>query len=92
MEGSSYYKLPKVLQWFSGNIGLHHIHHLRARIPNYHLQACYDAIPALQRVEPLTLFRSFRCIFLNLWDEERKVLISFRAARRRLRQLSRATS
>lgn len=92
MEGSSYYKLPKVLQWFSGNIGLHHIHHLRARIPNYHLQACYDAIPALQRVEPLTLFRSLRCIFLNLWDEEKQQLVSFRAARRRLRQLSRATS
>jgi omega-6 fatty acid desaturase (delta-12 desaturase) len=81
MKGSSYYKLPKVLQWFSGNIGLHHIHHLRARIPNYNLQECLDNVPALQGVEPLTLLSSFKCIFLNLWDEEKKVLVSFRAAR-----------
>lgn len=82
MKGSSYYKLPKVLQWFSGSIGLHHIHHLRARIPNYNLQECFDSVPALQAVQPLTLWRSFRCIFLNLWDEEKKALVSFRAAGR----------
>ena len=45
LEGSSYYKLPRILQWFSGNIGLHHIHHIRPGIPNYHLQQCYDDIP-----------------------------------------------
>jgi omega-6 fatty acid desaturase (delta-12 desaturase) len=92
LEGSSYYKLPKVLQWFSGNIGLHHIHHLRAHIPNYNLQACFDAIPALQKVEPLTLFRSLRCIFLNLWDEEKQRLVSFRAARRRMRRAEQGAS
>jgi omega-6 fatty acid desaturase (delta-12 desaturase) len=89
LEGSSYYKLPKVLQWFSGNIGLHHIHHLRARIPNYNLQACYDSIPALQCVKPLTLFPSLKCLFLNLWDEEKQDLVSFRVARKRRLQASR---
>jgi acyl-lipid omega-6 desaturase (Delta-12 desaturase) len=90
LEGSSYYKLPKVLQWFSGNIGLHHIHHLRAHIPNYNLQACFDRIPEMQCIEPLTLIKSFRCIFMNLWDEQRHSLVSFRAARRR--QTSRASA
>ena len=55
LEGSSFYKLPKVLQWFTGNIGFHHIHHLRARIPNYHLQRAYDEVPEVQAVKPLTL-------------------------------------
>ena len=77
LEGSSYYRLPKVLQWFTGNIGLHHIHHIRPRIPNYHLQRCYDEIPALQAVEPLTLRASLRSLRLRLWDEERQRLVSF---------------
>ena len=79
MEGSSYYQLPKVLQWFSGNIGLHYIHHLRPRIPNYNLQRCYDHIPILQTVAPLTLRRSFRSLSLNLWDEANHKLVSFRS-------------
>jgi acyl-lipid omega-6 desaturase (Delta-12 desaturase) len=81
LEGSSYYKLPKVLQWFSGNIGLHHIHHLRARIPNYHLQLCQDTIPEMQGVKPLTLLQSLRSLYLNLWDEQRQRMVSFRAAK-----------
>jgi acyl-lipid omega-6 desaturase (Delta-12 desaturase) len=60
LEGSSYFKLPRVLQWFSGNIGLHHVHHLRPRIPNYNLQRCLDETPELQAVRPLTLWGSFR--------------------------------
>jgi omega-6 fatty acid desaturase (delta-12 desaturase) len=79
MEGSSYYQLPKVLQWFSGNIGLHYIHHLRPRIPNYNLQRCYDTIPILQTVAPLTLRRSLRSLSLNLWDEANHKLVSFRS-------------
>jgi omega-6 fatty acid desaturase (delta-12 desaturase) len=79
LEGSSYYKLPKVLQWFSGNIGLHHVHHLRPRIPNYNLQQCHNEIPALQAVEPLTLGRSFKSLWLNLWDENAQQLVSFRS-------------
>ncbi len=77
--GSSYYKLPKILQWLTGNIGLHHIHHLRPRIPNYHLQACYDAIPELQQSAPeITLRTSLKSLFMNLWDEETRRMVSFR--------------
>lgn len=85
LRGSSYYKLPRVLQWFTGNIGLHHIHHLRPRIPNYHLQVCQDSIPALQAVKPLTLRRSLRSVALNLWDEQQQTMVSFRAIRGRPR-------
>jgi omega-6 fatty acid desaturase (delta-12 desaturase) len=79
MRGSSFYKLPPVLQWFSANIGLHHIHHLAPRIPNYRLQACLDAIPDLDLPDAITLRRSFSAIYLNLWDEMGKRLVSFRS-------------
>ena len=82
LEGSSYYKLPKVLQWFSGNIGLHHIHHLRPRIPNYHLQKAYDEVPELQTPRTLTLFESLKCINLHLWDEQSRQMVSFRKMQR----------
>jgi omega-6 fatty acid desaturase (delta-12 desaturase) len=85
LKGSSYYKLPRWLQWFTGNIGLHHIHHLRPRIPNYHLQACQDAVPALHAVKPLTLRRSFRSLALNLWDEASGKMVGFGALRGRPR-------
>jgi len=78
IEGSSYYKLPKILQWFSGNIGLHHIHHLRPRIPNYNLQRCYDDIPELQNVKPLTLTGSAKSLFLRLWDEMNTRMVQYR--------------
>ena len=81
LEGASYYKLPKVLQWISGNIGLHHLHHLRPRIPNYNLQPGQDATPVLHLVKPLTLRASLRSLFLNLWDETNQQLVSFRALR-----------
>ena len=64
LEGSSYFKLPKILQWFTGNIGLHHIHHVRPSIPNYNLQQCHDEIPAFQTVKPITLKTSFRSLRL----------------------------
>ena len=79
LEGSSYFKLPKVLQWFSGNIGLHHIHHVRPNIPNYNLQQCYDDIPAFQAVKPITIRMSFRSLRLSLYDEKQKKLIGFRS-------------
>jgi omega-6 fatty acid desaturase (delta-12 desaturase) len=78
LKGSSYYKLPWVLQWFTGNIGLHHIHHLSPRIPNYLLQKCHEENPEFQQVVVLTLWSSFRTIFLSLWDEEQGRLVSFR--------------
>lgn len=77
LSGSSYYRLPKVLQWISGNIGLHHVHHLRPTIPNYRLQEAYDAIPALQEVTPLTPRKSLKSLSLRLWDESRGELVGF---------------
>jgi omega-6 fatty acid desaturase (delta-12 desaturase) len=83
LEGASYYKLPKVLQWFSGNIGLHHIHHVRPRIPNYSLQRCYDEVPAMQAVKPLTFRESLKALHFSLYDEERKEMVSFGSLRAR---------
>jgi omega-6 fatty acid desaturase (delta-12 desaturase) len=79
LEGASYYKLPRVLQWFTGNIGFHHIHHVRPRIPNYNLQQCYDEVPVLQAVEPLTVSRSLKSLRYDLYDERRKRLVGFGA-------------
>jgi omega-6 fatty acid desaturase (delta-12 desaturase) len=84
LKGSSFYKLPKVLQWFSGNIGFHHIHHLSPRIPNYHLQKCHEAEPLFQTVKPVTLLASFKAFTFRLWDEQRGRLVGYsqlRAAR-----------
>jgi omega-6 fatty acid desaturase (delta-12 desaturase) len=78
LQGSSYYQLPKVLQWFTGNIGFHHIHHLSPRIPNYRLQKCHEENQVFQQVVVLTLWTSLQSIFLSLWDEEQKKLIGFR--------------
>jgi omega-6 fatty acid desaturase (delta-12 desaturase) len=77
LRGSSYYKLPKVLQWFTGNIGFHHIHHLSPRIPNYLLQKCHEENPLFQQVVVLTLASSFKTIFLSLWDEDQGQLVRF---------------
>jgi omega-6 fatty acid desaturase (delta-12 desaturase) len=77
LGGSSYYKLPKVLQWFTGNIGLHHIHHLRPLVPNYNLQKCYDELSAMQNVNVLTLRKSLDSLWLKLWDEELQKMIGF---------------
>ena len=79
--GSSYYVLPSVLQWFTGNIGLHHIHHLCSMIPNYKLQACLDASPELKSLNRLTLMESLMCARLTLWDEANRRLIGFREYR-----------
>ncbi len=78
LKGSSFYKLPKVLQWFSGNIGFHHIHHLSPRIPNYHLEKCHQAEPLFQTVKPITLFSSFKSFTFRLWDEQRRRLVGYR--------------
>ncbi len=82
LHGSSYYALPRVLQWFTGNIGFHHIHHLSPRIPNYNLERCHRENPILQRVTRLTLFESFKTVALALWDEDRRRLVTFREALR----------
>ncbi len=86
MLGSSYYKLPAVLQWISASIGLHHVHHLRPRIPNYNLQSCVNATPELQLPHPLTFLSSLRSVRFKVWDEKQKMLLSFREMTRVLRQ------
>ncbi|MFC2133074.1 fatty acid desaturase [Bacteroidota bacterium] len=78
LNGSSFYKLPKIIQWFTGNIGFHHIHHLSPRIPNYNLEKCHKENSELQKANTLTLRSSFRSILLTLWDESQKKLVSFR--------------
>jgi omega-6 fatty acid desaturase (delta-12 desaturase) len=85
LKGSSYYKLPKVLQWFTGNIGFHHIHHLSPRIPNYKLEKCHNENPLFQRVLTMTLRTSLETTFLSLWDKEQRKLISFGQLRRQRR-------
>jgi omega-6 fatty acid desaturase (delta-12 desaturase) len=90
LQGSSFYKLPRILQWFSGNIGFHHIHHLSVRIPNYKLQKCHEADPLFQKVKPITLFASLRTVTLRLWDEKSRRLVSYgrmRQIRKEVREL-----
>ena len=77
LEGASHLVMPKVLQWCTANIGLHHIHHIAAKIPNYRLQRCFDEVPALQHVTTLTLGASVRTLWLTLWDEDEKQLVGF---------------
>lgn len=77
LKGSSFYKLPKVLQWFSGNIGFHHIHHLNPRIPNYNLQRCHDADPIFKQITPITFASSLRTLALRLWDERSRKLTGY---------------
>ncbi len=81
LDGSSYFQLPPLFQWFTGNIGFHHIHHLRPRIANYHLQKCYEEVKELQVADPLTFVVSFECLILTLWDEDQRRLVGFRALR-----------
>jgi omega-6 fatty acid desaturase (delta-12 desaturase) len=86
LQGSSFYKLPRILQWFSGNIGFHHIHHLSPRIPNYNLEKCHRADPLFQQVKPITLTGSLKSFTFRFWDEKQKQLVGYR----HLRQLRRA--
>jgi omega-6 fatty acid desaturase (delta-12 desaturase) len=82
MQGASYYRLPRVLQWFTGNIGFHHVHHMRPGIPNYNLEQCHREVAELHAVTPLTLRSSLKSLRQNLYDEERRRMVSFREARR----------
>ena len=75
--GSSYYDLPPLIQWFSGNIGLHHIHHLNAKIPNYRLQECLDDNEDLQTINRIKFWESFKYARLALWDEDQRKMIAF---------------
>ncbi len=81
LQGSSFYKLPRVLQWFTGNIGYHHIHHISPRIPNYFLEKCHKEQAMFQQVKPLTLRSSLKSLSLRLYDEDAKRLVGFRSIR-----------
>ncbi len=77
MAGSSFYDLPRVAHWFTGNIGYHHIHHLSSRVPNYRLRACYESSPRLRAAPRLTPWGSLRCARLKLWDEDAQKMVGF---------------
>jgi omega-6 fatty acid desaturase (delta-12 desaturase) len=81
LRGSSYLKLPQPLQFCTGNIGFHHVHHLSARIPNYNLQRAHDENPAFHNVPTLSLSDGLRAVALKLWDEDRGRLVTFGQAR-----------
>ena len=81
LHGSSHYDLPAFLRWFTGNIGMHHVHHLSSRIPFYRLPRVLRDHPELRDVGRLTLLDSFRCVRLALWDDTQRRLVSFREAR-----------
>ena len=85
LYGSSHYELPFVLRWFTANIGVHHVHHLCARIPFYRLPRALRDYPELRGVSRLTLLQSFRCVQLRLWDESQRRMVSFRSVSRAMR-------
>ena len=82
IRGSSFYDLPPVLGWLTADIGIHHIHHLSSRIPNYRLRECLRENVELQNADRITLLASFRCVFLALWDEGTDRLVSFKSLSR----------
>ncbi len=77
IEGSSFYKLPQILHWYTGNIGYHHIHHLSPRIPNYYLRRCHENNPELAAMAPITILTSLRSLTFRLWDEEGQRMVGF---------------
>ncbi len=88
LQGSSYLKLPKVLQFFTGNIGLHHVHHLGAKIPNYNLQRAHDRSPLFRSIREVSFVDGLRATRLKLWDEHTARLVTWRELRRDRRRVS----
>lgn len=78
LTGSSFLKLNPVLQWFTGNIGFHHVHHLSPKIPNYNLAKCHYENEIFSDIRPIALISTFRALSLNLWDEANLRMIGFR--------------
>jgi len=81
LKGSSFYKLPGLFQWFTGNIGFHHIHHLSPRIPNYYLSKCHNSSSLFQQTDPVTLRLGLKSIFLRLWDEDHQKMVGFASSK-----------
>ncbi|MGO4886280.1 fatty acid desaturase [Anaerobacillus sp. MEB173] len=86
IDGSSFYKLPKVLQWVTGNIGYHHVHHLSPRVPNYYLEKVHDNTPPLQTATTITIKSSLKSIHYRLYDEKQKTFVTFKDVKQLLRQ------
>ncbi|MCT4784395.1 MULTISPECIES: fatty acid desaturase [Exiguobacterium] len=86
IEGSSYYELPKVLQWVTGNIGFHHVHHLSPRVPNYNLEQAHTATPPLQRATTIGLLSSLKSLRYKLYDAKNKSFVTFRDIKHLLRE------
>ena len=81
MHGSSFYRLPRVLEWFTGSIGRHHVHHVDPRIPNYRLKDAHEAVPEFRDAPVLTFWKSLRTTSLKLWDPQQRKLVGFKAVR-----------
>jgi omega-6 fatty acid desaturase (delta-12 desaturase) len=88
LKGGSFYKLPRIINWFTGNIGYHHVHHLLTNIPNYNLPECHQKTPIKNAIQPTKFFKSLKGLNYRLWDEERRKLVSFGEAKRTLRRRS----
>ncbi|KGX93019.1 fatty acid desaturase [Pontibacillus halophilus JSM 076056 = DSM 19796] len=86
VDGSSYYKLPKWLEWVSGSIGYHHVHHLSPRVPNYKLEEAHNSTPPLQKATTITLLTSLESIRFRLYDTDHKVFVTFKEAKERIKQ------
>lgn len=86
IDGSSYYQLSKPLQWLTGNIGFHHVHHLSPRVPNYYLETVHETNPSLQRVTTITLRTSLKALRFRLYDENQKTFVSFRELKSQLKR------
>jgi omega-6 fatty acid desaturase (delta-12 desaturase) len=78
IDGSSFLKLPAIFQWFTGNIGFHHVHHLSSKIPNYNLEKCHYENEIFRNIKPVTLRMTFKALNLHLWDEANQRMIGFR--------------
>ncbi len=92
LQGSSFYKLPRILQWFTGNIGFHHIHHLSPRIANYNLERCHNEIPLFQQIKPITLLSSLKSLGYRFWDEERQEMVGYAGLREFMRRQRQQTA
>ena len=88
IDGSSYYKLPKLLQWVTGSIGFHHVHHLSPKVPNYNLEKVHDSTPLLQAATTITIRSSLKALRFRLWDEKSKTFVSFQEIKPVLKKAS----
>ncbi|MEK3937046.1 fatty acid desaturase [Sporosarcina sp. FSL W7-1349] len=92
VEGSSYYKLPRVLQWVTGNIGFHHVHHLAPRVPNYNLEMAHELTPPLQQATTITIKTSLESLKYRLYDPARKTFVTFKDVKHLVRAKSKGVS